>query len=132
VNRDGVLSSTLYDLRRKGSLASGLRSRRVIGLLALDGRIVGTLASTATLIVLAVVALGLFTSEAGLLIAGAIAAAVGIAASRIIEPRRVFRNQAVVVGYVGVLIVVYLLLARVSACYAPPGALGGPGITSPH
>ena len=64
----------------------------------MDGRIVGTLASIATLIVLAVVALGLFTSEAGLLIAGVIAAAVGFAASAVVEPRRVFRNQVVVVG----------------------------------
>jgi len=39
-----------------------------------DGRIVGTITATVALIVLGVLALGLYTSLAGLLVAGSIAA----------------------------------------------------------
>jgi riboflavin transporter FmnP len=51
-----------------------------------DGRIVGTITATLALIVLGFVALGLYTSLAGVLIAGGIAAVVGVAAGTLAEP----------------------------------------------
>jgi hypothetical protein len=63
-----------------------------------DGRIVGTLTATVTLIVLGFVALGLYTSEAGLMIASTIALLAGIGAAVVVDPGRSGRSAAVVVG----------------------------------
>jgi hypothetical protein len=75
----------------------------------MDGRIVGTVTATVALIVLGFVALGLYTSLPGLLIAGGIAAAAGSAAGALAEPARSGRNAAVVVGYVAILFLAYML-----------------------
>ncbi len=97
----------------------------------MDGRIVGTITATVALIVLGVVALGLYTSLAGLLIAGSIAAIAGAAAGALAEPARSGRNAAVVAGYIAILILAYMLIGQAVGRYAPPGSRGGPGVTPP-
>lgn len=97
-----------------------------------DGRIVGTLAATVTLIGLGFVALGLFTSIAGLLIAGTIAAVAGMGVGAVVDPGRSGRNAAVVVGCIAILILAYLLMGQSVGRYAPPGSRGGPGIMPPR
>jgi hypothetical protein len=97
-----------------------------------NGRIVGTITATVALIVLGFVALGLYTSLPGLLIAGGIAAIAGAAAGALTEPARSGRSAAVVVGYIAMLILVWLLLGQTAGRYAPPGFLGGPGVTPPR
>lgn len=84
-----------------------------------DGRIVGIVAATLALVCLVLVALGLFTSPAGVVIAGAIAAVVGVGAGVLAEPVRVGRATAVVVGYVVILIVAYLMIGQVASRNAP-------------
>ena len=97
-----------------------------------DGRIVGTLVATATLIVLGFVALGVFTSIAGLLLAGTIAAVIGIVAGAVVEPGRSGRHAAVVAGYIAILMLGYLMLGQTAGRYAPPGSRGGPGVMPPR
>jgi riboflavin transporter FmnP len=97
----------------------------------LDGRIVGTITATIALIVLGFVALGLYTSFAGLLIAGSIAAIAGVAAGALAEPARSGRNAAVVAGYIAILILAFMLVGRTVGRYAPPESRGGPGVTPP-
>ena len=95
----------------------------------MGGRTIGLLAATLTVIVLVFVWLGLFTSGYGVLIAGAIAALVGVGAGVVAEPRRAGQVTAVVVGYVIILIVAYLMLTVFR--YAPPGSQGGPTVMPP-
>ena len=71
--------------------------------------------ATVALIVLGFVALGLFTSLPGLLIAGFIAAVIGSGAGAVAEPDRCRRTAAVVVGYIAVLIVGHLLIGQTAA-----------------
>jgi hypothetical protein len=94
----------------------------------MDGRIVGTSAATATLIVLGFVALGLFTSVPGVLIAGVIAAGAGVGAGALVDPARSGRTAVVVAGFLAILIVGYVLIGQTTARYAPPGSRGGPGV----
>lgn len=98
----------------------------------MDGRIIGTLTATVALIVLGFVALGLFTSLPGLLIAGTIAAVAGTAAGALAEPGHSGRNAAVVAGYIGMLILAYMLVGQTAGRYAPPGSRGGPGVMPPR
>jgi riboflavin transporter FmnP len=77
-----------------------------------DGRIVGTITATIALIVLAFVALGLYTSLAGLVIAGSMAAIAGAAAGAFAEPARSGRNAAVVAGYIAILTLAYMLVRQ--------------------
>jgi hypothetical protein len=79
-----------------------------------DGRIVGTITASVALIVLGFVALGLYTSLPGLLIAGSIAAIAGVAAGTLTEPARSARSAAVVVGYIAMLILAYVLLGQMA------------------
>ena len=97
----------------------------------MDGRIVGTITATVALIVLGFVALGLYTSLAGLLIAGSIAAIAGAAAGALADPARSGRNAAVVVGFIAILILAYVLVGQTAGRYAPPGSRGGPAVTPP-
>ena len=97
----------------------------------MDGRIVGTLAATAALIVLGFVTLGLLTSIAGLLIGGAMTAVIGIVAGAVVEPGRSGRNAAVVAAYIALLMLGYLMLEQ-TAGDGPPGSRGGPGVTPPR
>ena len=78
----------------------------------MDGRIVGTITATVLLIVLGFVALGLYTSLTGLLIAGSIATIAGAAAGALTDPTRSGRSVAVVVGYIAMLILAYVLLGQ--------------------
>jgi len=94
-----------------------------------DGRIAGAFAATVTLIILGFVALGLFTSIAGVLIAGTIAVVAGTGAAAIADPHRSGRSAAVVAAYVGALILGYVLVGQTAARYAQPGSRGGPGVT---
>jgi hypothetical protein len=96
-----------------------------------DGRIVGTITATVALIVLVFVALGLYTSLAGLVIAGSIAAIAGAAAGALAEPTRSARNAAVVAGYIAILTLAYMLMGQAVGRYAPPGSRGGAGVTPP-
>jgi hypothetical protein len=93
---------------------------------------VGTITATVALIVLGFVALGLYTSLAGLLIAGSIAAIAGAAAGSLTEPVRSGRSAVVVVGYIAMLILAYVLLGQTAGRYAPPGSRGGPGVMPPR
>ena len=97
----------------------------------MDGRIVGTITATVALIVLGFVALGLYTSLAGLLIAGSIAAIAGAAAGALADPARSGRNAAVVAGFIAILILAYMLVGQTVGRYAPPGSRGGPAGTPP-
>jgi hypothetical protein len=92
-----------------------------------DGRIVGVITATVALIVLGFVALGLFTSLGGLVIATGVAALAGATAGSLAEPARSARTSAIVVGYVAILILAYLLVGQTASRYAPPGSRGGPG-----
>ena len=98
----------------------------------MDGRIIGTITATGALIVLGHVALGLYTSLPGLLIACGIAAIAGAATGALAEPARSGRNAAVVAGYVVVLILVYILVGQTASRYAPRGSRGGPGVMPPR
>ena len=98
----------------------------------MDGRIVGTITATVALIVLWFVALGLYTSLPGLLIAGTTAAIAGTAAGALAEPARSGRNAAVVAAYIAILIFAYMLVGQTAGRYAPPGSRGGPGVMPPR
>jgi uncharacterized membrane protein len=82
------------------------------------------------LIVLVFVTLGFYTSLAGLVIAGSIAAIAGAAAGALAEPTRSARNAAVVAGYIAILILAYMLVGQTIGRYAP-GSRGGAGVTPP-
>lgn len=84
------------------------------------------------MVVLGFIALGLFTSLPGVLIAGIIVAAAGTGAAAIAEPSRLGRNAVVVAGYVAMLILAYLLVGQTVARYAPPGSRGGPDVVPPQ
>ena len=100
---------------------------RVIGLeaaiwnwgLVVDGRIVGTITATVALIILGVVALGLYTSLAG------------TAAGALADPARSGRNAAVVAGFVAILILAYMLVGQTVGRYPLSGSRGGPSVTPP-
>jgi hypothetical protein len=96
-----------------------------------DGRIVGTVTATAALIGLGFVALGLYTSLAGLLIAGSIAAIAGTAAGTLADPVRSGRTAAVVAGFIAILFLAYVLVGQTASRYAPEGSRGGPAVTPP-
>jgi hypothetical protein len=97
-----------------------------------DGRIVGTITATLLLIVLGFVALGLYTSLPGLLIAGSLATIGGGVAAALAEPARSGRNMAQVAGFIAILIVGYLLMGQAAGRYAPPGSRGGPAVMAPR
>ena len=97
----------------------------------MDARIVGTITATVALIVLRFVALGLYTSLAGVLIAGSIAAIAGAAAGALTDPARSGRTAAVVAGFIAILILAYVLVGQAVGRYAPPGSRGGPAVTPP-
>jgi hypothetical protein len=96
----------------------------------MDGRIAGMLGATITLIVLSLVAVGLFTSIGGLMIAATVAIMAGAGAAAMVEPARSDRNVAVVAGYIAILFLAYLLIAQVR--YAAPGSRGGQAVDAPR
>ena len=75
---------------------------------------VGTITATVLLIVLGFVALGLYTSLPGLLIAGSLAAMGGAAIAALAEPTRSGRNAVVVAAFIAILILGYLLVGQTS------------------
>ena len=81
----------------------------------MDGRIVGTITATVLLIVLGFVALGLYTSLPGLLIAGSLAAIGGAAIAALAEPARSGRNAVVVAAYIAILILGYILVGQTAS-----------------
>ena len=97
----------------------------------MDGRIVGTITATVLLIVLGLVALGLYTSLPGLLIAGSLAAMGGAAIAALTEPTRSGRNAVVVAAYIAILILGYILVGQTAGRYAPPSSRARPGVMPP-
>jgi hypothetical protein len=97
-----------------------------------DGRIVGTITATVLLIVLGFVALGLYTSLPGLLIAGSLAAIGGAATAALAQPARSGRNAVVVAAYIAILILGYILVGQTAGRYAPPGSRGGTAVMPPR
>jgi hypothetical protein len=96
------------------------------------GRIVGVITATVTLIVLVFVALGLFTSLAGLLMAGIIAFVAGTGVGALVAPGHLRRVAAAVAGYIAIITLAYVLLGQAIGRYAPPGAQDGPGVMPPR
>jgi len=107
---------------------SGIRTapRRAPGWLA------GILAATASLIVLGFVTLGFFASGGGLLIAGAMAIAVGSLVGAIVDPPHGARHAAVVVFYVVALAAAYLLVLQNLARLDREGVTSGAGVELPR
>jgi hypothetical protein len=98
---------------------------------AVPSWLVGLVAATAALIALGFVSVGFFASFGGLVIAGALALMIGVAAAGAADPDRAGRNAAVVAFYVLVLAALYFLLLPALAGPQPPGARGGPGVYPP-
>jgi len=98
----------------------------------MNGRVVGVGGSTLALLGMVTVALGLFTSLFGTLIAGVIAAVVGVSAGAIMEPRRTARTAVVVTLYVACLVFGYLALTQYVARHSPPGSSGGANTLPPQ
>jgi hypothetical protein len=95
---------------------------------AIPSWLVGLVAATAALIALGVVSIGFFASYGGLVIAGALALMLGVAAGAAAERDRAARNTAVVAFYVlGARHGVLPSAARARRPVAP-GARGGPGV----
>lgn len=93
-------------------------------------RVVGVLAALTTLIVLWF-ASGLYTSGAGLIIAGVISFGIGTSAATLIDPQWE-RNATVVVLVLLVLAACYLLvLPRLLPPSDAPGVHGGPAVERP-
>jgi hypothetical protein len=88
---------------------------------------IGILVATATLVVLGVVALGLYTSVPGLLIAEAIAFVAGAGAAALMDVRPA-RSAVVVAVYLVLVATALLSLAHYNA---PPGSQGGPNVLPP-
>lgn len=108
----------------------------------LPGWLAGIVAATAALIALGFVTLGFFASGGGLLIAGAMAIAVGSVVGAIVDPPHGARHAGVVAFYVVALGAAYLLalqnLARLDSVGVTSGAgverprgSGGPGVYPP-
>jgi hypothetical protein len=98
---------------------------------AIPSWLVGLVAATAVLIALGVVSVGFFASFGGLVIAGALALTIGVAAGAAANPDQAARNTAVVAFYVLVLAAAYFLLLPALAGPAAPGARGGPAVYPP-
>jgi len=90
----------------------------------------GVVAATAVLIALGVASLGFFASFGGLVIAGALALMVGVAAGAAADRPRAWTNAAVVASCVLVLAAAYLILLPALAGPQPPNARGGRGVSS--
>jgi hypothetical protein len=96
----------------------------------MSGWLVGPLAAAATLVALAIVWLGLYTSVPGLLIAAGIAFWVGAGVAALVERGRATRNAAIVAAFIVVLLAACLVFLRSQA--PPPGAShGGPNVPRP-
>jgi hypothetical protein len=97
-----------------------------------SGALVGPLAATETLVILAVVSLGFYASLGGLLIAGTLAFMSGTGASALVDPR-VSRNAGIVAGFIAALFVVYVVILPSLEGPVPPGVShGGPGVPLPR
>lgn len=115
----------------------GPRKKRVemshIGATAgrVPGWLAGILAATASLIALGLVTLG-FASGGGLLIAGAMAIAVGAVVGAIVDPPHGARHAGVVIFYVVALAAAYLLVLQNLARLDPVGVTSGAGVERPR
>jgi hypothetical protein len=96
------------------------------------GGLAGILAATASLLALRFVAIGFFASGGGLLIAAAMAIAVGSVAGTIVDPPRAARHSGVVVFYVVALATAYLLLLQNLARLDVEGVTSGAGVERPR
>jgi hypothetical protein len=91
------------------------------------GWLVGPLTATLALVGLRFVALGLYTSPAGLLVAGIVAFLVGTRTAAVFDRSR-RRHAAVVAAYIFVVLAAYLLILQLMA---EPGSKGGPAVLPP-
>jgi uncharacterized PurR-regulated membrane protein YhhQ (DUF165 family) len=100
---------------------------------AAAARLVGVLAAVTTAIVLWFVALPLFISWSGLMIAGVIAFGIGTVAATLIDPQWERRNAGVVVFAVLVLAAFYVLvLTRLPPYENLHRSEGGPALLPPR
>jgi hypothetical protein len=91
------------------------------------GWLVGSLAATLTLVALRFVALGLYTSPLGLVVAGILAFLLGATVAAALDPGG-RRHAAIIAGYIFVVLLAYvMILQRVAA----PGSQGGPNSLPP-
>ena len=98
---------------------------------AISGWLVGLIAATGTLVALGFVSFGFFASGGGLMIAGAVAIAIGTVAAAIADPALGARHTAVVAFYVVALAVAYVLVLQSLARVARAGVRSGPGVELP-
>jgi len=96
------------------------------------GWLAGILAATAALIALGLVSLGFFVSGGGLLIAGAMAIAVGSVVGAIVDPPHGARHAGVVAFYVVALAVAYVLVLQNLARLNQQGVTSGAGVERPR
>jgi hypothetical protein len=91
------------------------------------GWLVGSSAATLTLVALAFVALGLYTSPPGLVVAGILAFLVGASVAVALDPSG-RRHAPIIAGYIFVVLLAYvMILQRITA----PGSQGGPNSLPP-
>jgi len=96
------------------------------------GWLAGILAATVSLIALGLMTLGFFVSGGGLLIAGAMAIAVGSVVGAIVDPPRAARHAGVVTFYVVALAAGYLLVLQNLARLDQDGVTSGAGVERPR
>jgi hypothetical protein len=96
------------------------------------GWLAGILAATAALIALGFISLGFFVSGGGLLIAGAMAIAVGCVVGAIADPPHGARHAAAVIFYVVALAAAYVLVLQNLARLDPVGVTSGAGVERPR
>jgi hypothetical protein len=94
--------------------------------------LIGVAASTAAVVALERVALGLYTSFVGIAIVAVAAFVAGTTAAGIAEPDQLARNSSVVAFYIVVLAAVYFLVLPALGDPSAAGARGGPGVYPPQ
>jgi len=116
-------------------MAPGKERAEMSRIRAVPGRVPGwlaaILAATAALIALGFVTLGFFASGGGLVIAGALAIAVGSVVGAIADPPRGARHAGVVIFYVVAIAAAYVLVLQHLARLDPAGVTSGAGLERP-
>jgi len=93
--------------------------------------LIGVAASTAAVVALERVALGLFTSFGGIAMVAVAAFVAGTTAVGIADPDQFARNSSVVAFYIVLLAAVYFLVLPALGDPEGSGARGGPGVYPP-
>ncbi len=98
---------------------------------AVPSWLMGLVAATGALIAIGFVSTGFFVSIGGLVIAAAVALAVGCGVAAAVDPGRADRNAAVVAFYILVLAALYFLVLPALREPLSPGTRGGPAVYQP-